>query len=37
MRYLFASLLLCMIGVPAAAVLYAREVLPPPQAEPTPL
>jgi peptide methionine sulfoxide reductase msrA/msrB len=36
MRYLFASLLLCMILIPAAAVLYAREVLPasPPPAEP---
>jgi len=27
MRYLFATLLLCMILIPAAAVLYAREAL----------
>jgi peptide methionine sulfoxide reductase msrA/msrB len=38
MRYLFASLLLCMLLVPAAAVIYAREVLPPtPAAPPMPL
>lgn len=37
MRYLFASLLLCMILVPAAAVLYAREVLPPAQPPAQPL
>ena len=38
MRYLFATLLVCMLLIPAAAVLYAREVLPDlPASEATPL
>lgn len=37
MRYLFATLLVCMLLIPAAAVLYAREALPATPASAVPL